>query len=188
MFRADELEAIVATDDFREDFARVQESLIAGRLGSGALFDDHVIARLKYFAESVLASAPDWEQGQGTHLCRIAAEISEMLAATEDFAGDVRARLRLRAAIAYELAELPAMATVLAPESPVGETVAEFLEHRGPFRSLQIDTVPPRQLAPSEATDPVRLGLQHDVSALATYLQGGGEHLAPLVSPVLAGC
>src|SRR5262245_49359454 len=96
------------TQRFISDFSAVRQVLVDSRLGQSTIHFLGAEARLEHFAEAVLASAGTWLREDRLDLCRAAAEISEALASNAEASTQSRS-FRLRAALLYELAELPAL-------------------------------------------------------------------------------
>jgi DEAD/DEAH box helicase/Helicase conserved C-terminal domain len=136
-FSPSEVEAIMDGAAFRDDLSLVRSSLANFRLNQRFLFDPIVARRLTRFAELVLASSADWN-GAGEHSAQVAAEVSEMLAASPDLDVDA-ARLRLRAALLYEIAGLPMMAAAVVEDGDLPRPLVDFFGRRGVFRSLDAD-------------------------------------------------
>src|SRR5206468_2227746 len=133
LYSAAELQQTMASAQFRQDLSAVRASLANFRLNQRFLFEPVVAQRLTRWAELVLACAPDWN-GDGIDTLQVAAEIAEMLAASPDIDVD-SARLRLRAALLYELAGLPMMAAAVVGDEDVPSLLSDFFSRRGPFQS-----------------------------------------------------
>src|SRR5215831_20279966 len=114
MFALDVFDRVLAEPQFKADYAKVREGLALNRLGQPGLFDDGLSARLMYFVECVLASAPTWnERERSSTVCRVAAEVAELLSAKGAHHSTAAKHLRMRAALLYELADFPALASAV---------------------------------------------------------------------------
>jgi DEAD/DEAH box helicase len=179
MFGIAELSNVTGSARFRDDYSLVRTVLSKLRLGQEELFGADAAERLSYFVETVLASAPTWESddtAEGLELCRIAAEISEVLAvSTDDNDAELQSRARLRAALLYELAGQPALASALISEEDVPGALYEFFARRGPFRALGNPAV----AVSNGHGNLAEYGLTPDVLSLAKFLQGQSEFSSP---------
>jgi hypothetical protein len=116
MFHEEEIAEVMKSTAFIADVRLVTESMSKGRIGQREMFADDAVHRLAYFVEAVLASAPDWRNGNSSAMCRSAAEIAETLAVHFESEEARQRNLRLRSALLYDLAAYPAIAqTILLP-------------------------------------------------------------------------
>jgi DEAD/DEAH box helicase len=149
LFSVADVERTMADSQFRQDHSLVRASLTNFRLKQRFLFEPAVARRLTRFAEMVLASATDWGS-EGTGVTQTAAEISEMLATSPDIDVDA-VRLRVRAALLYELSGLPMMAAAVVEDEDLPAPLIDFFSRRGVFQSLDqtLDPQPPmRSVSP----------------------------------------
>jgi len=135
MFTREELTAVTNASNFVSDFNTVRQSLVNFRLRQAAILFPGAEDRLMQFTEAVLASAIDWPRTDRTDLCRIAAEISEALGANSE-EPDLARAFRLRAALLYELAELPALASSVLNSGDMAEYLLSFFKRQGVFSHL----------------------------------------------------
>ena len=136
MYDSQALQSIVEADAFAADLSFVQSSLNAIRYRRRTLFDRSAKGRLTHFVECVLASAPTWTDDDGVELCRIAGEVAELLSTDENLPIEHTRRLRLRAALLYELGGAPAVASTMLQDDDVPTTILNFFQRRGPFGRL----------------------------------------------------
>jgi len=147
MFSLEELNAIMNEPAFKTDISSVHQSLVNNRLQQPVLLFTGSEYRLAHFAEAVLASAPDWPSDTRFDTCRAAAEISETLAAHSTDPDQSRI-MRIRAALLYELAALPALSASILNHDDLPNFLIAFFERSSPFDKLngynqvqkQIDT------------------------------------------------
>lgn len=136
MFTLEQLREVAAGSAFREDFSVVRESLAILRLRQEPVFDPAAFRRLSLFVDAVLAASPQWASDVRGQLCEQAGEIAELLAASMQLDED-HERLRLRAALLYELAGMPAMAAAVVGETDRPRFLVDFFKRRGGFGSLE---------------------------------------------------
>jgi superfamily II DNA/RNA helicase len=186
MFTVDELLEITQHPDFRDDFAIVQESLARTRLKQPSVFLNGAQKRLSYFVESVLASAPMWSNGAGDGVCRQAAEIAEMLANRFSFAIDDK-RMRLRAALLYELARLPTLSSSVIQQKDFGPLIQDLFFRTGAFRELlpTLELPRPKQFEQSDKSL-IESALQEDALRLLYFEQGESDSVPSTVSSLIA--
>jgi len=172
MFEIEDLAEIARSRQFLDDCKFVLRTLAINRLGEGELFQSEVRERLRYFVECVLCSAPDWVDGSGLELCRVSGEIAEALAINS---GSVESqeKMRFRSALLFELAELPAISTVVLRGDDFAPLLRDLFARHGMFGALSRDRVE-QMLVPENGTRSlVELGLSSDVLTVGQYLQGG---------------
>ena len=175
MFSADELRNVMKSPTFREDLRTVQEGLSKQRMGQGQLFTHSVISRLHYFVEATLASAPQWDPNDRAPICKSAGEIAELLALQDARSSDGK----LRSALLYELAGLPAISQSLAATNNLPRPIKPFLARTAGFGPLSSE-YPRTAYEPSAKEEQIaELAIASDSHFLATYLQGE----LPLFSP-----
>lgn len=177
MYEIQTLEAIVATEEFAADRTLVQSALNALRYHQPTMLDHSAKGRLAQFVECVLASAPTWSNGEGVDLCRMAAEVAELLATDEHLPSDHAAWLRLRSALLYDLGETPAVASTLLQDADVPQTILEFFRRQGAFGKLNghedlTKTVVPREFSIEWSA------VVWDATRAADYLQIQEERFA----------
>ena len=136
MYEADTLWSVVNTDAFAADRTLVHAALNALRYGQLTIFDESAKRRLGHFVECVLASAPSWSVAEGIDLCLIAGEIAELLSSDDRLREEQVRWLRLRAALLYELAEVPAVASTMLRDDDVPQPIMQFFRRQGPFGKL----------------------------------------------------
>ena len=129
MFELQQLRAICERTDFQDDVSVVRQSLVNARLCEPMLQLNGAAGRLRHFAEAVLASVPNWQDSEGRELCRMAGEIAECLSAADS-------SLLLKAALLYELADLPAISGAIASKASFPSMFEHALLRAGGFESL----------------------------------------------------
>ena len=119
----------------RRDYTAVLQALAELRIGTRPALGADVVERLLGFIELTLASAAASENGlnDAQRTVLMAANSALVLAAAD---GDNDARIRLRAALLYELADRPMMAAAIAGDTGGPLIVDEFFRRIGPFASL----------------------------------------------------
>ncbi|EHJ47946.1 DEAD/DEAH box helicase domain protein [Solidesulfovibrio carbinoliphilus subsp. oakridgensis] len=124
---------------FVADWAWVKRSLIINRLDQAIFPFDTSVSRLAYFIECVLVSVPDWDMDSSRKVIRIAAEISENLSNVKTLCERTVQKLKMRAAILYELADLPSLSASILKDEMIHPILKDFFVRKGPFRSLVSD-------------------------------------------------
>lgn len=195
MYSIQEIDQVVSSPEFKEDLSLVHQALGLMRFGQAQLFEQSAIGRLKQFVECVLASAPDWDLQQRSHLCRTAAEVAEVLSG---FAPKSK-RDRFRAILLYELANLPAISQSLGLSNGLPSSLTTFFGRTGAFSSLMPDARKIAQQDVMEAAEVAQLpemAMQSDTSILSRFLQTqsdsipdvlGSDILARLAAEVAVG-
>ncbi len=189
MFSLEVLDGVVAQPQFIQDYSKVREGLAFERAGQRGLFDDGLISRLSYFVEGVLASAPSWtDSGRCSDMCRIAAEIAELLALKSQDDSALAKRLRVRSTLLYEIAGYPALAAATLDEADFSTPLRNVVSRKGAFRQL----VSTRDLLDSGIGEPdnlpfVEAALYSDVSSIASYQQGFSDEPSLKAAHLLAG-
>lgn len=135
MYSAEELNCITSNENFISDYCSIKQSLVNTRIKQPVLLAQGAQNRLAHFVEAVLASAPDWSQNEQEKLCRISAEISEALAA-KGLESDLSRRMRIRAALLYEMASLPALAGAVLKDGDLPDILLSFFRRNDLFGSL----------------------------------------------------
>ena len=136
MYEVDVLRQLTATEEFASDRALVLSSLNELRYKQSTLMEGPARLRLGQFVECVLASAPTWNDDEGSDLCRIAGETAELLSADTSISSDQGRWLRLRAALLYELGQAPAVASTMLHDQDMPASVVQFFRREGPFGRL----------------------------------------------------
>lgn len=186
MFSIQELSGVRELPAFQQDLASVRLALAHSRIGRPLLFSQDTAGRLADFVEAVLASAPQWGPQSDADLCRIAAEIAELLASLDATAEDERKLLRWRCALLYELSDLPALASAVLESSDVTGLLDDMILRRGPFEIFQeIPTYPAVADLIEKNSTPLDLALSQDAFTLASLLQGERRELGVLIAPVV---
>lgn len=135
MFSKIEIQAVMSDADFTRDVAAVRQSLVNHRLLQPVLIPAQSEWRLGHFVEAVLASAPEWTPAERSTTCRIAAEIAETLAARFSKTDDGRPA-RIKSALLYELAALPALSAAMIQDGDLPPVVLSFFRRMGMFSVL----------------------------------------------------
>ena len=137
MFSIAEVAEVTRTNEFREALSDIRQSLAEARFGQQRSFSPQALRDLRYFVECVLVSAPDWDRDAGHELCRVAAEISELLSESPSVGPETQRRARLRSALLCELADLPAIAGSLTRREDISPILTDFFRREGRFASLR---------------------------------------------------
>lgn len=135
MFLETELARDFRSASCQADLAALRQALVEARLRKPPSLPLGSASRLSYFVECVLASAPSWAHADRPTLCQVSAEASELLSLQSEGL-ESRRRHRLRAALLYELAGLPAMAAGVTKGGLFTGTFGDFLAHSGAFGGL----------------------------------------------------
>ena len=170
MFEPKELRSVVHSDAFATDRTLVQSALNAIRYNQSTLFDHSAKGRLAYFVECVLASAPLWDEMEGVDLCRIAAEIAELLSSDDTLPQEQVGWLRLRSALLYELGDAPAIASTMLHDEDLPSSILQFFRRQGPFGKLN-------GYAESNAFDDFKDVFSIEWSAISWDTVRAGEYL-----------
>jgi superfamily II DNA/RNA helicase len=138
MFSINEIHSATISALFQDDIQWVRKSLALHRLQLPLISNSDALGRLNYFAECVLASAPDWDPEvlEGLNICRYAGESLELLATQPEIDDSLQQKLRIRAALLYELAELPAIASAVLKPGDVGGLLSDLFKRTGFFGAL----------------------------------------------------
>jgi hypothetical protein len=174
MFTLDVFNRILTEPLFIDDYATVRRGLAQERVGQARLFDEGLDSRLAYFVESVLASAPQWDQvPRANDICRIAAEVAELLSVRGKPEGTAARKFRIRAALLYELADYPAIASAVLHEADYSAPLQNLLSRQGAFRQL----FPAREWTGLTVGEPsiqsfAESTLYSDVRSVMRYQQG----------------
>jgi superfamily II DNA/RNA helicase len=170
MFSVDDLRQSVEHDVLQQDLKAARLALSTSRLEEPVGLDQASITRLNFFIDSTLASAPTWNS-EGLDLTRLAAEVAEVLASLSPPTPE-GSRARIRAALLYELAGYPMMASAMVRDIDGPAMLIDFFKRRAAFSSLaaeidvngHVDRVTPREL--------MRLALCEDALDLVEYEHG----------------
>jgi superfamily II DNA/RNA helicase len=173
MYSVGEIQGVVASKAFKADLTVVEESLRRYRLGEQAhLFIVAAVHRLREFVECVLSSAPDWEPQSRSSICQTAGEVAEALV-LQNGQND---RMRLRSALLYELAGLPAISRSIAYSNNLPISIKPFLLRTERFSSLsESPTAEPSADTPEDLGHLKDFAIYSDTHFLANYLQGSME-------------
>jgi superfamily II DNA/RNA helicase len=186
MFSLAELENVAASEAFRSDFIQARLVLIARRLGDTQALPTPARKRLAHFIESVLASASREADNAWRSLCTVAAESAEALAVSTDTSEEGR-RQRLRAALLYEMADLPIVATAVISAQDLPSEVVRFFRREGGFRHLEPNYDPEQgSHLSSDVGTVAEAALTVDARSLSAFIQGSASALSPLASTRLA--
>lgn len=174
MFALDDLKQILSHDQFCEDYKWVKKALALYRLNYTLSNENGKVKRLSHFVEGVLSSAPSWEDEDGLNLCRIAGEISELLSTLTEVSEAYRRKMRIRSALLYELAEVPALTGAVLQNNDFCTLLNDMFYRRGFFRNLGFNQEGLDSSIENILTDTRELEqvLSHDSMALALYEQG----------------
>jgi DEAD/DEAH box helicase len=182
MFREHEIAEVMTSSAFAADVRFVRESLSKSRIGQREIFAEDAVHRLSYFVEAVLSSASKWENGNSGAICKSAAEIAETLAVHFESELPRARKLRLRAALLYDLASYPAIAQAILAPGDVSDPLYEWFSRLGPFSELNPEAISPR--AP-ETKDVAEIVVASDIATLSDYVQGTTSDGLHLLSDIL---
>ena len=185
MYEVDVLQATVASDDFASDKIAIQRGLAENRIGQLPSFDVGTVGRLAHFVECVLASAPSWESESAVEICRTAAEVAEWLSINIDPTEDRGGRMRLRAALLYELGDAPAIASQMLRDEDYTLPVRQFFSRTGPFHHLNGEGTPQDSLTLSDQTLFTFGAIDADVQEFARLIQTHDDPLQSLATETL---
>lgn len=175
MFSLEIMEAVAQLPSFASDLASVRQLLVHERLLVSREHLTLMSGRLAHFIECVLASAPDWDPERRKSLCIAAAESAEALALVFEEQATTSQRMRLRASILYEIAEMPAMSSGILGTGDTRGHLGAMLLRRGPFSSLDAGT----EFGSKSESQVPGLSLLDivdvDVSVLAAFQHGHSE-------------
>lgn len=135
MFSLDQLREAFHQEQPIIDLSVLREAQAMYRLRQETVVDPSAGARLASLVEAVLVSAPGWGRGEGAEIVISAAEVAETLALLQQPSGD-GSHWRLRAALLYELADLPMMAAAMVGDEDGPSFLIDFFKRRKAFRSL----------------------------------------------------
>ena len=159
MFTIAEIKEVTVNPAFIADYTAVRQTLVNQRLNQPLLLGSAAVTPLLAFVEAVIASAPDWDVRERAKLCEIGAEIAEAIAATEPHSQRGRT-MRLRAALLYELAGMPSLASTVIHGDDLTPFLSAFIqrrdafEHLNGFRDAELHPrTPPQGLAYAALTD-----------------------------------
>src|SRR4051794_1790222 len=110
MFSTDQLRESISDPALTADLQLVRSALARRRLGLDEPLAADTTRRLGNLVMAVLSSATSWAPGEAAALLERAAEAAELLAHGD---GRLAERARLRAALLYELAAAPMMASAV---------------------------------------------------------------------------
>lgn len=187
MFFVDELNEVLESPYFKADFDWVRQSMASNRVQQRVLFDRGAASRLNYFVECVLSSAPNWESGDASRICRFGGEVAELLSTLQELEEEKKKELRLRSVLLYELAGLPARSSSILLEGDVYSVIDEMISRKGAFEFLQMNgTIKSLAKVPLTEKSPiVETAMSQDALTLAAYEQGEDNIPQNQVSDVL---
>jgi superfamily II DNA/RNA helicase len=181
MFSPGEINAALLDPQITHDLAQIRAVLSNNRLRREVVLDPDSLPRLERVVDSVLVSAPDWNE-EAAELVLRAAEVSETLAIAAGTEGG--ARLRLRAALLYELGAMPMMAAAVIRDGDGPTFLIDFLKRRQAFKSLAEEIRVNGDVAEAKADVLLRLGSCEAALELADFehdsSQAFGAHTAAL--------
>ena len=177
MYDVEALRQLTATEEFAADRALVLSSLNELRYKQSTLMERPARRRLGHFVECVLASAPLWNDDEGSDLCRIAGETAELLSVDTAISSEQRRWLRLRAALLYELGQAPAVASTMLHDEDVPARVVQFFRREGPFGRLNGHDWPVAKCSPDDFSLEWS-AVAWDVERAAGYVQMQAERFA----------
>jgi superfamily II DNA/RNA helicase len=134
MYSVEEIRDSLANNVIKGDLMDARQLLGAHRLQQDSALGSDVRQRLRFVVDAVLASAPGWPEEAGLDLVQRAAEVAELLVLTAR--KEERPRHRLRAALLYELAAFPMMASAMVTDSDGPAFLIDFFKRRQAFASL----------------------------------------------------
>ncbi len=180
MFSVKELETVVGSPAFTRDLALVRVTLARNRLGQGELFQVEAAQRLQYFVECVLTSAPTWTNGQSSTITTLAGEIAEALALRSHSSAEVTRRMRIRSALLFELAGLPAISSAMLQPADLISPLREFFNREKLFGGLQADNSDKLPELNGEVPEHVaESALASDVFSVGQFIQGFSDISTP---------
>lgn len=176
MFTASEIDSAAHSPQFLQDRTAANQAVMELRAGQRPTPDGAAAGRIAGFIEAVLVSSRDWTPSDRRRNCTIAGELSEYLAELHTDEEFVR-RFRLKTALLYELAELPALSTVLRRGDTSG-LVSDFFNRKGFFETLgqngafeKFSENPPL----GEAPNSLHSAVSEDLLSLANFEQGKSD-------------
>lgn len=180
MFIIETIESVTRLDEFIADMTWVHQCMVCARLGTEYKRDEVASKRLSYFVECVLASAPNWDVARRSDVCRLAAEAAELLATIETMDAMRGKTLRIRAALLYELASLPAMSYGTLHESDVSGALGDLINRHGAFSDLSesLDILAYYTRPTNTIAQIINL-IDADIVNLAQYEHGEGSRSEP---------
>jgi superfamily II DNA/RNA helicase len=184
MFTVAQVRDSLAQDGPARDLGVARAALANNRIGLTEALDSDTAARIRILVEAVLASAPGWASEDGIELLERAAEASEALAYSSPPA--VQSQARLRAALLYELAALPMMASAVFADSDGPRFLADFFKRRQAFGSLGANIDLNAEINGANEQWLLRLGICQDALALAEYEHDPAASLALHTAPLSA--
>lgn len=167
MFTAEQLRESLADETLAADLKAVRAALANYRVGQESPFEPDTAGRMKILVEAVLASAPDWAPAEAADILERAGEAAEVLALSP--LPTNRSRSRLRAALLYELAAMPMMASAVFSESDGPRFLADFFKRRQAFGSLRDEVYLNGDVDDPEVDVLLRLAACEDALTLAEY-------------------
>jgi superfamily II DNA/RNA helicase len=174
VFLIDEIRAVIESDKFKADFSHVANALLAMRLRQRAHIDVAAQSRLAYLVQSILASAIDWKDGDRELICRVGAEIAEALSHCHQDDRERMTRFRLRAAMLYSFARMPAMGAGVFEPAELKTMLWDLFTSAGAFESLQ--STQSERSSTVGSLSAIALGvLDVDLANLANYEHGISE-------------
>lgn len=134
MFTVDEIDEVVKSADFRQDYDAVKQLLASCRVQQRHLFEQTAPRRLLHFVDAILASVSSWAPESRIGLCQLGAEVAESLAIIY---GDdeLSENLRFDSAVLYELGAMPALAISVMKSKDYGGIIGGFFRRGDELRT-----------------------------------------------------
>lgn len=187
MFSIEQIERALASVDYHADIQWVRHCSARSRLNATYDRNPPAVARLSYLIDCILTSSPEWDARHRAGICKEAAEAAELLARTESDNVNRANTLWMRAALLYELADLPAMSYGTVKNSGLRGALYDLMSGAGMFRylSTQPDGISVQAKSGSAAANLLGL-VDSDVLELARYEHGMNEGAEPVVTVAAA--
>lgn len=175
MFTIEEISRTLEMAPFLEDFRWVRQSLANYRANQLFVLEEERYARLSHLVECVLSSALTWVTEDYTHICKIAAEIAELLSIANDIPKESQLKMRFRSALLYELAELPSLASAVFGKDDYTGPINDAFKRQGLFGKLKdFSEINCINLDNNGNNSPVIRALSEDILNLVNYINGNG--------------
>jgi hypothetical protein len=136
MLNTVELENLASDPALAADYRDVLRVLAEIRIGKVPVLEDDEVDRLHGFVELVISSAATIEPNKAPDTIFMAANAALALSACMT---DAPARLRLRAALLFELADKPMMSAAVIGNVEGPQILSEYSTRQGPFSSLRAE-------------------------------------------------
>ncbi len=188
MFSVEEMNSVVEKADFVLDYSWVKKSLLKYRFEQSIPQVNGEVKRLSHFIEGVLSSSPFWQNDDGISICRIAGEMAELLSLASSLSEKLRSKMRMRAALLYELAEMPALTSAVLETEDFSGPLDDMFFRRSLFRCLGFERQEIEDLILSAQSNSAEIFdvLSHDSIALARFEQGISDAPTAFASTSLA--